>query len=123
MGAGWRALIQGIFHSEMFGAPTRGCCLFVALRRCPQRPSLRAPPALLLAPVDVLFSAEGKERSRMIVKNMIVITKPATSGAGAELSRGLPAVRNSERESAPRCRPATKAPPEPGRGPHASTLL
>lgn len=66
-------------------------------------------PALLLAPVDVLFSAGGKGEISDDCENIIVITKPATSGAGAELSRGLPTVRmRRARRSAPRCRPAAK---------------
>lgn len=58
-------------------------------------------PALLLAPVDVLFSSTGgKGELSDDYKNIIVITKPATSGA--ELARGGGAARSSP-AAFPRC--------------------
>ena len=58
-------------------------------------------PALLLAPVDVLFSSTGgKGELSFDYKNIIVITKPATSGA--ELARGGGAARSSP-AAFPRC--------------------
>ena len=58
-------------------------------------------PALLLAPVDVLFSSTGGEGELSFdYKNITVITKPATSGA--ELARGGGAARTSP-SAFPRC--------------------